>query len=215
MKIKYRLIIVVIVFCMIIMGKKTIYAENQLEEEQNGFDLRLINYISAINEQEIKREVKVETEELKNRTKSTADYKISKVPVAVENGDYITFKFRIYNEGEKDIYVKEITEAIPDGLEFVYDNDITVTENGDLNFENSKDLTEKDKKAIEYNMSQLWTTKETDQGTNKITKISTEYLAKENEISEKQTMVKAYNKEEEISYIEVGLMLKVVVRRRF
>ena len=97
----------------------------------------------------------------------------------------------------------------------MYDNDITVTENGDLNFENSKDLTEKDKKAIEYNMSQLWTTKETDQGTNKITKISTEYLAKENEISEKQTMVKAYNKEEEISYIEVGLMLKVVVRRRF
>ena len=85
------------------------------------FDLKLMKFISAINGEASGRTLTVDTSNLSpNGTKNTtADYQVSKVPITVETGDYITYTLRIYNEGEVSGYAEEITEDIPAGLEFV------------------------------------------------------------------------------------------------
>ena len=87
------------------------------------FDLKLIKYISAINGVTSDREITVDVSDLnriKNgRTITTADYDVTKVPLPVEKGDLVTYTFRIYNEGDIDGYASEITEDIPDGLQYV------------------------------------------------------------------------------------------------
>ena len=51
-----------------------------------------------------------------NQNQSTADYIHSKEVLTVKHGDIITYKLRIYNEGELDGYATEITDYIPEGL---------------------------------------------------------------------------------------------------
>ncbi|MBQ9297503.1 MAG: Cys-Gln thioester bond-forming surface protein [Clostridia bacterium] len=87
------------------------------------FDLKLVKYISAINGEKSNREI---TEDVSNlnktingKTVTTAKYEVTKVPLPVEKGDLVTYTFRIYNEGDIDGYAKEITEDIPEGLQYV------------------------------------------------------------------------------------------------
>ena len=57
--------------------------------------------------------------------RTTAVKTHTKNPLEVEKGDIVTYTIRVYNEGEVDGYVKEITDHLPAGLE--------LTENSTIN----------------------------------------------------------------------------------
>ena len=91
------------------------------------FDLALRKFISAVGDNELvdengnyTRAPKVDVTPLLNG-KTTAIYNHSKKAVNVNVGDIVTYTIRVYNEGEIDGYVKEITDHLPQYLEFVND----------------------------------------------------------------------------------------------
>ena len=95
----------------------------QVENEKKPFDLKLLKYISSVNDKTSNRKITVDTTNL-NKTingkkVTTANYDVTKVPLNVQIGDFVTYTFRVYNEGEISGYATEITEDIPEGLEYV------------------------------------------------------------------------------------------------
>ena len=58
---------------------------------------------------------------LKSGSSTTAIYKHPKKPLSVAIGDEIIYTLRVYNEGQLDGYVDEITDYLPENLEFVND----------------------------------------------------------------------------------------------
>ncbi len=133
--------------------------------ESNEFDLKLIKRITAVNGETVpERLLGVDITNLANGTQTTADYQMNKEPVSVSTGDLVTYTFRIYNEGSIDGYVEELTEDIPEGLEFL---------GADID-SNMNPITDEDElAAVEFNTSMGWTYVEGD-----TTKISTDYLGK-------------------------------------
>lgn len=87
------------------------------------FDLSLRKFITKVNNQTVNREPTVDVTPLVNKSSTTAIYNHTKSPVAVKKGDIVTYTIRVYNEGEKDGYVGEITDYLPEELEFI--NDLT------------------------------------------------------------------------------------------
>ena len=88
-----------------------------------NFDLALRKYIRKIERkgEEVEfpsRIPQVDTTPLK-QGKTTADYIHPKDVLTVKHGDIITYRIRVYNEGELDGYVKEVTDYIPAGLGFL------------------------------------------------------------------------------------------------
>lgn len=85
------------------------------------FDLKLVKYISAVNGDTSKGKIieKIDTTKLASGEETTAEYKSDKTAVNVKVGDYVTYTFRIYNEGDIDGYVTKLTDNIPLGLQFV------------------------------------------------------------------------------------------------
>ena len=83
-------------------------------------DLKLIQreYISEINGTEPTNK----REPIITNTENKLEYKHTKYPVEVQNGDTITYKIRVYNEGENEGYAKEIVQYIGQGLEFDVNN---------------------------------------------------------------------------------------------
>lgn len=86
-----------------------------------SFDLKLIKFVSEVNGEETgNRVLDVDTSKLNTTSEeTTADYILEKNPVAVKAGDFITYTLRVYNEGNYDGYATEISESIPEGLEFI------------------------------------------------------------------------------------------------
>ena len=98
------------------------------------FDLALRKFITAVNDKELVdengkyiRQPVVDVTPLVEKTDTTAIYNHPKDPVEVENGNIVTYTIRVYNEGTKDGYAKEIKDDLPEGLEFLPDNDINKT----------------------------------------------------------------------------------------
>ena len=92
------------------------------------FDLSLRKFITTVNNNPLTdangkyiKEPVVDVTPLKNSTGTTAIYKHQKAPVGVAVGDIVIYTIRIYNEGELDGYVTEITDYLPPELEFVND----------------------------------------------------------------------------------------------
>ena len=77
-----------------------------------------LKFITKINDNEItSREPEATNlEELANGTVHTATYIHPKDVLTVKQGDIITYKLRVYNEGELDGYATEITDYIPQEL---------------------------------------------------------------------------------------------------
>lgn len=94
--------------------------ERVIVEENRAFDLALRKYISNIERKGEKVEFPSRVPELDTtplkENKSTAKYTHPKDALTVKNGDIITYKLRIYNEGDLDGYATEITDYIPEGL---------------------------------------------------------------------------------------------------
>ncbi len=101
--------------------------------EEKEFDLSLRKYISSIkrNGEELEigdRSPKIDTGTLitgtfkrNDKLEHTATYEHPKNPLVVKQGDVVTYTIRVYNEGEIDGYVEEITDYIPEGLALIKD----------------------------------------------------------------------------------------------
>ena len=88
------------------------------------FDLSLRKFITKVNSTEIKSQIpQVDITPLKNGTSTTAIYNHSKEPVKVGIGSIVEYTIRVYNEGQIDAYVEEITDHLPEQLEFIEDNE--------------------------------------------------------------------------------------------
>ena len=85
------------------------------------FDLSLRKFITKVNDDELQREPIVDTTSI--HTTGTATYKHTKEPVAVQVGDIVTYKIRVYNEGEIDGYASQITDHLPEWLDFLPDDE--------------------------------------------------------------------------------------------
>ena len=84
------------------------------------FDLSLRKYITGVNGVEvIGREPEVDVSPLVNNTGTTAIYNHPKTPVRVQRGDTITYTIRVYNEGSLDGYASEVTDHLPEELEYI------------------------------------------------------------------------------------------------
>ena len=83
------------------------------------FDLSLQKFITGVNDKKVDgREPKVSVNsEGKVQFSSTAS------PLQVENNDIITYTIRVYNEGNIAGYAKEVADDLPEGIEFLPDND--------------------------------------------------------------------------------------------
>ena len=181
------------------------------------FDLKLIKRIVAVNDQNVPERIEgIDVSDLNvtdsngNIVSTTADYQMNKEPVGVKKGDIVTYTFRIYNEGTINGYAQEITEDVPEGLEFLWSE-----ETGD-ELEADETLTDAEKEAIEFNQSFLWGNFVYDETGERIIQISTDYLSKENEGTPGSNLIDAFGRndgtktEDDLSYKEVSVKFKVV-----
>ena len=93
------------------------------------FDLALRKYITQINGSDIKtsRKPSIAEDEKNKLATDTATYDDgttlakthTKTPLEVAKGDKVTYAIEIYNEGEIDGYATEVTDYLPDGLDFL------------------------------------------------------------------------------------------------
>jgi len=176
-----------------------------------SFDLKLIKRITAVNNQNVPERIekvdvsKLNTLDANGNMITTGDYTLNKEPVGVKKGDIVTYTFRIYNEGTIDGYAQEITEDIPEGLQFLW------SEKEGEELKNDTTLTAQEKEAIEYNQNRYWVYAD-----NTLKTIKTDYLSKENEKTSNANLIPAFGKndgtktEADISYKEVSVKLKVV-----
>lgn len=134
------------------LGDPNFYYRGQEDDDDfekiviEEFDLALKQFISKINDTEYinvdgsySRAPYINTTKYgttQNNIKSTTfDYTYSnevgeatnKVAVPVFVGDIITFNIRAYNEGSKAGYCGAIKYTIPDGMEFVANNDVNIS----------------------------------------------------------------------------------------
>lgn len=136
------------------------------------FDLKLIKRIVEVNGTRVPERIEsVDITDLAIGTSTTATYVVDKNPVLVKKGDLVKYTFRVYNEGDLDGYASEITENIPDGLEFVW------SEKTEVELDEDTTLANEEKEAIKYNQT-IWDIKSINKDSSKIELISTDYLAK-------------------------------------
>lgn len=89
------------------------------------FDLSLRKYITEINGIEyIGRKPNITVTNLANQTETTAIYEHPKNPINLQRGDVITYTISVYNEGDVDGYVDEITDHLPPELEYLPEDEI-------------------------------------------------------------------------------------------
>ena len=181
------------------------------------FDLKLIKRIVAVNDQNVPERIESidvsdlnRTDENGNIIATTADYNLNKDPVGVKKGDIVTYTFRVYNEGTINGYAQEITEDVPEGLEFIW------SEKTDDELQSDETLTDAEKEAIEFNQKYLWGNFVYDEAGEKIVQISTDYLSKENEGTPGSNLIEGFGKndgtktEADLSYKEVSVKFRVV-----
>ncbi len=91
------------------------------------FDLSLRKFITNINGTEITNRIpQVDVSKLASGEATTATYNHTKIPLKVAIGDVVTYTIRVYNEGDIDGYVEEITDHLPDQLEFIVDDQVNI-----------------------------------------------------------------------------------------
>ena len=180
-----------------------------------SFDLKLIKRITSVNNQNVPERIeKVDVSKLNTigadgKLITTADYTLNKQPVGVKKGDIVTYTFRIYNEGTIDGYASEITEDVPEGLEFLW------SEKEGEELKTDSTLTDEEKSAIEFNQKYLWSNFKYNDSKDKITQISTAYLSKENETTVGGNVIKAFGNndgtktENDLYYKEISVKFKV------
>ena len=137
-------------------------------------DLALRKFITGVNNEVVTNRIpQVDSSALINETGTTASYTHPKDPVLVHTTDVVTYTIRVYNEGSKDGYATGIKDDIPDGLEFLPDNETNKKYGWKLVDENDNEVTDVSKAKY----------------------VVTNYLSKDNETEEGQNLMKAFDKE--------------------
>ncbi len=176
-----------------------------IETKDQPFDLKLIKRIVEVNGEAVEERIKsVDVSRLNtpNGT-TTANYNLNKDPVKVEKGDLVKYTFRVYNEGYIDGYAEQITEDIPEGLEFIW------SDKKDTELEADDSFTPEEKEAIKFNQSMYWTYGKT------MNEITTDYLSKAREVTPGDNLIKAFGEndgkktEADLHYKEVSVIFKV------
>ena len=98
-------------------------------------------------------------------------YEHPKTPVSVMTEDLVTYTLRIYNEGNQAGYAKRVKDDIPEGLEFLPENETNTQYRWKMYKEDGELAT--DVKEAKY--------------------IETDYLSKEQEKQEGENLIQAYN----------------------
>lgn len=146
--------------------------------EPQTFDLKLIKNITEVNGKAVTERLKsidVSKLNVSSNPETTATYDMDKTPIAVAKGDIVTYRLRVYNEGTLDGYATEITEDIPEGLEFIWS-----TKSG-ADLEADTTLTDDEKEAIAFNQQYLWGNFKYNDSRDRIIEISSDYLSRDNE----------------------------------
>ena len=166
------------------------------QTEGKALDLSLRKFIIKVNDKEIAtngkfiREPNVDISPLFNKTSTTASYRHNKAPILVEIGDIVTYTIRVYNEGDIDGYVREITDYLPAQLEYLPDDKLN--------------------KQYGWQVVNNGRALKTD-----ITSPDTEYAADQEALygsRENKTLLKAYGGKtnDQLDYIEVQVRCKVI-----
>ena len=153
-------------------------------------DLALRKFITGVNKEEVTSRIpQVDATTLINETGTTATYTHPKDPVLVHTNDIVTYTIRVYNEGSKDGYATGIKDDIPEGLEYLPDNEINQEYEWKLVDENDNEVTDVSKAKY----------------------VVTNYLSKENETKDRQNLMKAFDKETMTTpeYKDVKIAFKV------
>ena len=168
-----------------------------ITNKYTSIDFSLRKFITAVNDTELKsedgkylREPKVDqtvigTKDASGNAITTAIYKHTKEPIAVQKGDTVTYTIRVYNEGETDGYVSKITDHLPEWLEFLPDD--------------------------ELNKKYLWT-QDTNNNRTITTDIASKGKVTGEEIysqRENKQMLSKYNKSGDLDFIDVQIKCKV------
>ncbi len=159
------------------------------------FDLALRKFITGVNDEQVNTRIPtVDTSKygtiVDGKEITDMEYKHSKDPVRVANNDVVTYTIRVYNEGTKDGYAAEIKDDIPDGLEFLPENE-----------------TNQKYKWVMYDKDGNVTTNVK----NAVT-IATNYLSRENEETEGMYLLKAFDPEtmDTPDYKDVKIAFRVI-----
>lgn len=150
------------------------------------FDLALRKFITGVNENKITNRVPV----FSINEEGKYIYTHTKEPVDVENGNIVTYTLRIYNEGTMAGYAKQVKDDLPEGLEFLPENDLN-KEYRWVMLDEEGNVTENIEEAVS---------------------ISTDYLSKaqENETG-RNNLLQAFNSEtmEEPDHRDIKIAFKV------
>ena len=159
------------------------------------FDLALRKFITGVNEEEItNREPEVDTSKYGTTDENgnlitSFTYNHTKDPVRVCQNDIVIYTIRVYNEGTMSGYAEEIRDDIPEGLEYLPENEI--------------------------NQEYRWTMYDAEgnetQEISEAVDIRTDYLSKANETTDGENLLQAYNSEtmEGPDYKDVRVAFKV------
>lgn len=140
------------------------------------FDLALRKFITGVNNEEITSRIpQVDKSKfgtiVDGKEVTTCTYNHTKDPVRVAQNDVVTYTIRIYNEGTKAGYAAVVKDDIPDGLEFLPDNETNKTYRWKLFDENMNETSDVSKAKY----------------------ISTDYLSKEQEKEAGSNLLKAFD----------------------
>lgn len=140
------------------------------------FDLALRKFITGVNNEEITSRIpQVDKSKfgtiVDGKEVTTCTYNHTKDPVRVAQNDVVTYTIRIYNEGTKAGYAAVVKDDIPDGLEFLPDNETNKTYRWKLFDENMNETSDVSK--AQY--------------------ITTDYLSKEQEKEAGSNLLKAFD----------------------
>ena len=165
---------------------------------QNGqFDLALRKFITAVRKSDkSKEEITSRIPVFKIDENGKYIYEHTKEPVTLGNQNVVEYTLRVYNEGQIDGYAKEIKDDIPDGLEFL--------PNDDINKEYNWKMINEEGNAVE--------------NVNEAKYIVTDYLSKEKETEAGTNLLKAFDLNaykagtiKEPNYKEVKVAFKVTI----
>ena len=153
-------------------------------------DLALRKFITRVNKDDVTSRIpQVDATALIKETGTTATYNHPKDPVLVHTTDVVTYTLRVYNEGSKDGYATEIKDDIPQGLEYLPNNETNIEYEWKLVDENDNEVTDVSKAKY----------------------VVTNYLSKENETKDRQNLMNAFDKETMTTpeYKDVKIAFKV------
>lgn len=131
------------------------------------FDLALRKFITGVNDEEVTERIPIFTK----NADGTHTYEHPKTPLGVVNGDLVTYTLRIYNEGNQAGYAETVKDDIPEGLEYLPENELNISYRWKMYKEDGELATNVEEAKY----------------------IETDYLSKEQEKTEGENLIQAYN----------------------